>query len=322
VVGPAFLVLMVGSAFLGASAGALDATLNAYVSVHLEHRVLAYMHGGFGLGATLGPIAVITILNAGWSWRVAYGVLAAWQVGLAATWWSLRHRFVSAPAVASGPDESQHASRVVAFEGDIAEAPAGVPARSRRRSVAWLNVMMFFLYTGAEGSTGFLVATLLIERGLSTQVAGALTTAYWLSLTVGRFGTGAIGSRLTPPNALLIGSAGLVVGAALVALGGTVLAGPGLVVLGLSLAPFFPSLVALTPARVGTDRAAGAIGRQLAAASLGVATVPSLISLIAQHQGRAAIAPGLFVAAVLLAGGHLLTGAVAGDLRVSDPART
>jgi len=327
--GPAFAVLMIGSYLLGVSAGAIDASLNSYVSVHLEHRVLAFMHGGFGLGATLGPLAVVAILNAGWSWRVAYAALAMWHIGLGVTWFALRGRFVVDPAIDREIGEhDEEPTRVVGFEGDVAAtATAATPARHPRHprgAVGWLNVMMFFLYTGAEGSTGFLVATLLIDRGVSTDAAGALTTAYWFSLTIGRFATGAIGPRLSPSSALLIGSAGVVVGANLVALGGTALAAPGLVVLGLSLAPFFPSLVALTPARVGADRAASAIGVQLAAASLGVATVPSLITLLADRTSRAAIAPGLFVAALCLAVGHLVTAGVAGDLRRSDvppPAR-
>lgn len=41
----------------------------------------------------------------------------------------------------------------------------------------------FFLYTGTEASTGFLVATLLTWRGLDAATAGLYTTVYWASLT-------------------------------------------------------------------------------------------------------------------------------------------
>jgi fucose permease len=316
--GPVFAILMVGSFVLGTSAGSIDASLNSYVSVHLPHRVLGFMHGGFGLGAALGPVAVVAILNAGWSWRVAYGALAVWHVGLGTTWFLLQGRFVR-PAAAGAAVETP-ATMAVGFEGDVAElAPSSLVttagAVGPRRGVVSLNILMFFLYTGSEASTGLLIATLLVERGMSTETAGALTTAFWLSLTAGRFGTGAIGPRLSATSALLMGSIGIVAGGLLVAFGGTTLAIPGLVVLGVCLGPFFPALVALTPARVGAQRAGRSIGLQLAAASVGVATVPSLISLIADHAGRAVIGPSLLVVAVLLAAGHILTGAAAGDLR-------
>jgi fucose permease len=328
--GSAFAILMVGSFVLGTSAGSIDASLNSYASVHLPHRVLGFMHGGFGLGAALGPVAVVAILNAGWSWRVAYGALAAWHIGLGITWFLLQARFTD-PATVDGSasadrddvrtvasDDVAH-TMVVGFEGDVAElAPLPVigPDDARPRpGVVPLNIAMFFLYTGSEASTGLLIATLLVERGLSTETAGALTTAFWLSLTAGRFGTGAIGPRLSPTRALLIGSTGIVAGGVLVAFGGTTLAIPGLIVLGVCLGPFFPALVALTPARVGTRQAGRSIGLQLAAASIGVATVPSFISLIADHVGRAVIGPSLLAVALLLAAGHLVTGAAAGDLR-------
>jgi fucose permease len=80
--GPVFGVLLAGTLLLGASAGTVDATLNAYVSVHFEHRVLAFMHAGFGVGATIGPLGVTALLQAGADWRVAYALLAVVQLAL------------------------------------------------------------------------------------------------------------------------------------------------------------------------------------------------------------------------------------------------
>jgi fucose permease len=177
-----------------------------------------------------------------------------------------------------------------------------------------LSVAMFFLYTGTEAATGFLAATLLVSRGVSTATAGVLTSIYWGALTVGRFATGAVARILPPARAVLIGVIGALVGMVLFVAGGGLVATVGLVLLGLSLAPIFPSQVALTPARVGTPRATRAIGLQLAAASLGVTAIPWLISTVAEGHGVELIGPGLVVAATALLGGHLVTATMAGEL--------
>lgn len=319
VVGPAFAVLMVGSLFLGASAGALDATLNAYVSVHLEHRFLSFMHGGFGIGATLGPLGVTALLAAGASWRVAYALLAILQVALLLAWLRLRSSFVDAAPVPVGPGSM---ANVAGFEGDVGEAmplrPDAVPDTAPHHPlVPALNVGLFFLYSGTEVATGLLIATLLVERGAPVTTAGYLASAYWFALTVGRFINGAVGTRLSPLRALAGAVVGALVGLSLVAFGGVVPTGLGLVVLGFSLAPIFPSLVALTPSRVGVARTPRAIGYQLAGASVGVTVVPGLVSLAADRVGTWSIGPCLLGCGVVFAGLHLATSGAAGELRGS-----
>lgn len=312
--GPTFGVLMAGSLLLGASAGTVDATLNAYVSVHFEHRVLAFMHAGFGVGATLGPLAVTALLQAGYEWRVAYALLAAVQLALGVGWYLVRHRFATLPEVA--PDATHE---LVSLEGDFAEADLADPVArtaSGRPGLLPLQMTSFFLYTGTEASTGFLIATLLTWRGLDAATAGLYTTVYWASLTVGRVLTGILGNRLPPARALSLSVVGAMVGLVLVAVGGTTpAAGAGVVVVGLSLAPFFPSLVSLTPRRLGAARTVRVMGYQLAAASFGVAVVPAVIGVIADRTSPAVIAPCLLVAASALAVAHLATALLAGDLR-------
>ncbi len=317
---PAFAVLMGGMFLLGLAAGSTDTGLSAYASVHLEPRVLAYIHGGFGLGATLGPLAFTVILTAGLSWRLTFVGLAVVQVGLALGWVALRRRFVSVKG---------EAVPMMAFEGDVGElGPPDLveathtlppPVGTRARVILPLNVACFFFYTGAEASTGLLVATLLVSRGVAVTTAGLLTTAYWASLTAGRFITGFVGRRVGPAQALSASMVGVVIGAALVAAGSGAVTAVGLIVLGFSFAPVFPSLVGLTPHRVGSARTDRAIGLQLAAASIGVTAVPALISVLADHTSVATIAPGLFIAAAVLAAMLVVSGLVAGDLRT--PAR-
>jgi fucose permease len=318
---PVFAVMLVGSLLLGASGGGVDTTLNSYGSRHFEPHVLAFMHGGFGLGAMAGPFVASQVLRAGWSWRWAYVGFGVFQAALVAGWFVTRRRLSTVPPAV--PPGSASASPVgpgadvVAFEGDVGVLPGAEDQAPPRRSpmILPLNVGMFFLYTGTEASTGLLLPTLLVERGVAGPTAGLVATAFWTALTVGRFATGFLGRRVAPNQALAGATIGCVVGMLGVALGQGALTGAAGVLVGLALGPVFPSLVAMTPARVGAERTHVAIAFQLAAASLGVAAVPAVIGVVAGRRGPAVIGACLLVVAALLAGLHVLTATVAGDLR-------
>jgi fucose permease len=329
VIGPSVAVLVAGSFFLGLSAGALDVGLNAYASRHLQHRVLAFMHAGFGVGATLAPFGVTLLLRAGGSWRVAYACLAALQVALGITWFRLRHSFrtftpsaTDEPHVTASPDHPDEL--VVAFEGDVAETVADVARFASadgedapRRLIRSCNVVLFFLYTGTEASTGVLVATLLRSRGMEEATAGLLAALYWAALATGRVLVGVLGPRASPRQALRVAMIGAPVGLVLVWGGGTGLAAVGLILVGFSLAPVFPSLVGLTPSRVGAQHTTAALGHQLAAAAVGVAALPFAIGLVADRRGVEAIAPCLVAVGLAFVAVQLVTSRLAGEHRAA-----
>ncbi|MEZ5145441.1 MAG: hypothetical protein R2726_23450, partial [Acidimicrobiales bacterium] len=72
-VAPALVVAVAGAFLLGAASAGVDGRLNTYTSVHLGPHLLNVMHGGFGVGAFVGPLGVTALLAAGVSWRWAYG---------------------------------------------------------------------------------------------------------------------------------------------------------------------------------------------------------------------------------------------------------
>jgi fucose permease len=95
-------------------------------------------------------------------------------------------------------------------------------------------------------------------------------------------------------------------------LGGLLLcadAGPALsllalVTLGLSLAGIFPLMIAETPARLGEDATAHAVGFQVAAAYLGTAVVPGTAGILAARSSLETTAPFLVLCAVALLALH------------------
>jgi fucose permease len=166
----------------------------------------------------------------------------------------------------------------------------------------WLNVALFFVYTGLEVSAGQWSYSLFTEaRGVAPGVAGIWVAVYWAGLTSGRIVSGAVASRIPGDALLRLGTIGSVIGALLIWWDPGMSSGfLGLAVLGFALAPIFPTLIALTPTRLGPLHATSAIGFQVAGAYLGTAAIPGLTGVLAVHGGLVVIGPCLFGTAVVL----------------------
>lgn len=159
----------------------------------------------------------------------------------------------------------------------------------------------FFVYTGLEIATGQWAFSLLTEqRGATTAAAGVWVAGYWGALTVGRLLLAVGADRLSPAPLLTRASTAAVVGTAVLWLDPGGLGAAALPLIGLSLAPVFPTLVSLTPARFGTERAAHAIGHQLAAAGVGAAVLPGVVALAIGAGGLGTLGPTLLALALVL----------------------
>lgn len=279
-IAPAWPVVLAGAAVLGISGGAADLTLNHELAQHHSVRAIAFLHAAWGLGATVSPIAISTIVAADRTWRLAFVPVVAIQAVLLVVFLRLRDDWGAAPRrERDTPDDAAPLDRV----GLV------------------VAVLSFLAYVGVEAAAGQWGFTLLTEgRDVPAQTAGAWMSGYWLSLTIGRVLLGLVGDRWAADRVLTAS-----IGTALAC---TVIlwADPGgaglvaLVPLGLSLAPIFPVLVAVTPARLGAHRAARVLGVQIAASALGGVAVPGALGLGAQRWGVASLAWMTVVVAIAL----------------------
>ena len=183
------------------------------------------------------------------------------------------------------------------------QVPGATLAETLRVPTAWLGILLFFAYTGAEVATGQWIYSLLTEsRGVSTAVAGAWTSLYWASLTLGRILFGFIVHRVAPTTLLRWCMAGAVLGALLIWLAlPPWLAFAGIALMGLALAPQFPLLISATPGYLGPRHSANGVGFQVAAASLGGALLPGLFGLLARASGLELLGPFLLVVVLAMA---------------------
>jgi fucose permease len=278
--------LIAASAILvGVGGGLVDTGMNAHAALAFDVGSINLLHACYGVGATLGPIVITVSLVSTGVWRNGYALFAVAQVATAVAIWVRRARWADAEPEVSG-------------DGHV------VP----RRSNAWLMMALFLLYTGAEVAAGQWAFTLLSEgRGMSTAAAGTWVAIYWGGLTVGRFGFGILGDRLSAPLALNGSMLVALVGLALLWLDPAGWGAVGLPIAGLGFAAVFPTLVAVTPARIGRLRSTRSIGFQMAAATIGAATVPWALGIAAASLGLDVLAPGLFTVSALLAILHLVS---------------
>jgi fucose permease len=272
-------VLLVSAIGLGFTSGLVDAVINAYVALRHGTRTMNLLHASFGIGATAGPILVASLLARGLSWRWTYLVLAVAEAALLVVVFVLRERW---------PDPPREKA-VAISDGRVGGSVAGL-------------LGLFFLNVGFEVTAGQWAYSVLTEgRNVAEFIAGVWVALYWGGLTGGRLLLGVVGDRISGRAILHLSMAGSVVGAIIFWWDPSGLGVLSLPLLGLSIAGVFPTLVALTPRRVGAERAPAIIGYQIAAASAGTAALPWIAARFIDANGLEALGPFLVVTATLMA---------------------
>lgn len=282
---PVWPVVVAFAFVAGLGGGAVDAGLNAYGAAHFSARTLNWLHAFFGLGTTLGPLIVTTVLGAGLEWRWSYALVGAAQAVLAVTFFLSRDLWRPAAEDAREPS-----------------VPPAASLDTLRRPVVWLGMAVFFLYSGVEIATAqWSFSVLTLGRGMDQTTAGLSVTGYWGSLMAGRVLFGFIADRVPLVPILRAALSLSVLGALLFWLGSPWwLSLAGLMLMGLAFAPIFASLIGMTPRRVGRAHADSAIGFQVAAAGLGAAVVTALIGILADGMGLEIVGASLLALTVLL----------------------
>ncbi|MHA3772439.1 MFS transporter [Verrucomicrobiota bacterium sgz303538] len=287
---PFWAAFVACSVLHGLGSGAIDAGLNHYVAHHFSARHMNWLHACYSLGATFGPLIMTAALTWSGVWRVGYATVGSILLLLSLLFLATRHYW-------GGRDE--------ATDEHGAEASASMSETLSNR-IVWLQVALFFVYTGMEVTVGQWSFTVLTEsRGIDKEVAGLWVTAYWASIGVGRVLFGFVVERVGIDRLLRFSTITAVVGTALFAWRGSgVLTFVGLVLVGLALAPIYPCMMTRTPQRLGKALSAHAIGFQVSAAMIGAAALPGISGLLAQRYGLEQVAVAAVGMAVALWGLH------------------
>jgi fucose permease len=278
----------------GLGAGAIDTGLNTYAAMNYSARTMNWLHACYGLGAASGPVLLTAIMASGAPWQRGYLWVGVGELILVAcflatlSWWPK----------AAGTADAEGEGKATETE---AQPEATLLSTLKLRTV-WLGIATFFIYTGTEAAVGTWTYTYLTgSHGVPPEKAGHWTAAYWASLTVGRIAAGLIAGKLTPRTLILGGAWMILLGTMLVLTNfGAAFTIAGIMCVGFGCAPIFPSLISTTPNRVPLQHTANAVGYQIAAATLGIALVPSLVGFLARIKDLQVIPAAWFISAAAL----------------------
>ena len=252
----------------GLGAGGVDASLNNYVALHYESRHMSWLHCMWGIGATVGPYIMGTVLSGGGVWNTGYRIVGIIQLTLAVVLvfsqgiWQKRQ--------ASGgevPHKALSLKEVFAIPGAV-------------------EIMIaFFGYCAVEQTAGLWAASyLVLDRGIEAETAAAFASMFYLGITVGRFLNGFIAMKLSDSTMVYLGFGVIGLGIAMLLLPlGNACALAGLVVVGFGCAPIYPCIIHSTPAHFGAENSQALVGVQMASAYMGNILMPPLFGVIANH---------------------------------------
>jgi fucose permease len=307
----ALWLIALGSAVFSTGFGAIDAALNAYAAGHFGARQINWMHAGYGLGATLGPLLVTVLLAEGASWRLAFDSMAVVIGGIAMLLAARRHAWEKDPRRAK--EDTRRMTRGSSREPK--GAPSGLRsdeaklqrdegrrrAKSARRRAGKQSMLAGVAFsaveTGVESAAGIWGYVFLTSgRGLPAAAAGVVVSAYWAMMLAGRAVLGPVAERAGTARVLGVAVCGIPAGAVLMTVPAPAfVAVAGMLLLGLAAAPVFPLLTLTTADRVGEGDATAAVGLQVAASAVGSTALPSLVGLAIGGVSARVLGPSLLV---------------------------
>ncbi|EEP80409.1 predicted protein [Uncinocarpus reesii 1704] len=298
---PPFPVVMTCFFFIGFGL-TVNLALNNVFCANLVNNTAALggLHGGYGVGGTVSPLAATAITASGIRWSMFYIIpLAVGLANIAFSAWSFRE-YVEDQSAAGDQRTSS-------------ERPAQSAQLSRGRllkeaiknRVTLLGALFIFAYQGAEVSiSGWAVSFLVSYRGADIAKVGYVSTGFWAGITVGRFLLSHPAQKLgrkTSVVGLIIGSAAfqLVVWLVPNVIGDAI----ALAIVGLLLGPVYPCAAAVFSTLLPRGIQLSSLGFISAMGSSGGAVAPFFTGLLAQKLGTVVLHPICIALHVNIAGG-------------------
>lgn len=254
--------------FLGFGAGAIDAVLNNYVAVHYKASHMNFLHCFYGIGVTLSPYLMSLALK-NRSWQSGYHLAFIIQLIISIIAFASLPLWQKNGRLSESSDEKSEKSSFA----ELIKLP-GIKS-------TWL---VFFgscalEYVGGTWSSSFLVNS----RGITVDRAALFVTVYYGGIAFGRFLSGIFSSKLKPQQIILIGTILIIPAIVLVSQPFIPnLIAVGMFLIGLGNGPLYPNMVHLTPIRFGAQRSQAVMGSQMAAAYIGILSMPTLTGFLAQ----------------------------------------
>ena len=269
-----FILLCIWAIPYGLGAGAVDAALNNYVSIHYSSRHMSWLHAFWGVGAAISPYIMSYCLVGGFGWNNGYFSVSVIQIIITVMLFSSLPLWKKKAEAEAKEDTVREDTTELTFFQKFK-----IPG-------VFQLLLLFFAYCALEQTAGLWASSYLVSyRGVDTEIAAAFASMYFLGITLGRFLCGFVADRLGDKSLIRIGIAVSALGVIMIALpfNTNILALAGLIVAGIGSAPIYPSGIHSTPTNFGKKNSQAIIGLQMAFAYIGTTLMPPLFGLIANH---------------------------------------
>lgn len=257
----------------GLGAGAVDAALNNFVALHYQAKHMNWLHCFWGIGASLGPYIMGSLLGRGYAWNIGYRSVAILQVILT---------FVLILSLPLWKNQGVH------LKDDITVFAPVKWRKLLRLPSAKPVLLSFFCYCSVETAAGLWSGIyLVLVKNISADKAAFMVGLFYFGITAGRFISGFLTLRIANKNLVRIGQAMLLMGVLLLFISNSVaMLCAALLLVGLGCAPIYPTLLHQTVDYFGVEFSQSMMGMQMASAYVGSTISPIIIGFIAAYTGN------------------------------------
>lgn len=256
---------------LGLGAGAIDSALNNYVATRYKSTHMNFLHAFYGVGVMISPLILSLTLNGPGGWRSGYRFVFYVQIAIFIA------SLIALPLwkkVKGKTPEKEDFTPITLKLKHMTKMPAV--------RMAWI---VFFATCALEFTCGTWGATFLVYSvGFSESTAAIYLMLYYAGITLSRFVSGLISTKVSAKNIVFTGSGIVAVGILVLILPlPASIRGLGLLLIGFGNGPTFPNLTYLTPKFFGKDISQSIVGTIMVTCNLGICLMPPAFGLLAQY---------------------------------------
>lgn len=269
---------------LGFGAGGVDASLNNYVAKHFSSRIMNWLHASWGLGAMISPIIMsLAIFNLN-GYKSGFYIIASIQL-LLALYFLSSLKLWKKNGVKNDKDTNINDN---------------LPNVTLKNLTAWLAILTFFLYCGAENTLMVWLNTFLIEsRSINSEFFnGIIVALYSGGIMGGRVLSGVISNKLGNRRIIRVGIVISLIGIMLLFINNEYIMMGSVLLIGLGFAPIYPSLMHETTARFASNSASRVVSYQMASANIAMLTISPFFGVIGAKFNFGLIIPYVLIVVI------------------------
>lgn len=282
---------------------ALNLALNQVWCANLVNAttILGALHGFYGLGATVAPLAATAMASHGVRWSYYFSIPLFLQLScLFLAGWSFRgfeddsaENFLNE---GTELNEGARRSTVGASREDPTSKAQNLKKAVRERSTL-LGSLFIFAYQGAEVSiSGWIITFLIKYRHGDPSRVGYVTAGFWGGVTIGRFALSHVAHKIGEKVSVVALTAGAAAFQLLAWFLPNVIGdGVAVSIVGLLLGPVYPCSMAIFSRLLSRSIQMSSLSIISAMGSSGGAVAPFVTGIMAQKFGTVVLHPIVLV---------------------------